>query len=189
MKKRFIGILLALAMMLNILPVTALAAVKDLAGNTGAENSAILSQLTGLTGGSSEEAYALLKSLGLLDEEGNLNVNQSIDLDGENMTLEEVTALLDDPDTDLSRVAEVDGTPIALGDLKTIIQIEKELARIRETYFSGKAFTAEQLTQLEDLMDQIETEGIRANVADAADSDLVLTITIPAGSPGARTRG
>lgn len=185
MKKRFIGILLAFAMLLNTIPVTALAAIGDLMGNTDAENKEILSQLSGFTGGSSDEAYALLNSLGLLDEEGNLNVSQSVVLDGQYMTLEEVMALLEDPGTDLSRIAEVDGTPVALGDLQTMIQIEQELARIRDTYFSDTAFTQEQLVQLESLMGQIESEGITANLLGAQDTDLVLSITPDPGNPTA----
>jgi putative cell wall-binding protein len=181
--KRLIGILLVLVMMLNIWSVTAMAAVKDLAGNTGAENEAILARLSGMAGGDSDEAYALLKSLGLLDERGNLNVSQSIILDGKSMTLDEVMVMLDDPGTDLSRVADVDGTPVALGDLKTMIQIEKELARIKETYFSGKAFTSGQLAMLGDLMGQIKSDGISARLMGAQDSGLVLTIAPDQGNP------
>jgi len=187
MKKRLISILLVLAMMLSILSSTALAAVKDLAGNTDSENKAILGQLSKLTGGSSDEAYTLLQNLGLLDTNGNLNVSQSVELDGKSMSLDEVIALLDDPGTDLSRIAEVDSTPIALGDLKTIIQIEKELARIKEKYFSGKAFTSEQLAQLENLADQIRSEGITATLPGTQASGLILTITPDASNPASIT--
>lgn len=180
--KRIISLLLVFALMLN-LPFTALASVKDLMGNTGAENSAILKELAALTGGSGEEAYALLKSLGLLDQGGNLNVDQSIELDGKSMKLDEVMALLDDPGTDLGRVAEVGGTPIALGDLKTIVQIEKELARIKEAYFSGKTFTPEQLTELNGLLDQIKGDGISAKLLGAQSTGLTLTVTPDAGNP------
>ncbi len=185
MKKRFISILLILAMLLSAMPTPAFALVKDFTGNTDAENRAILSKLSRLTSGGSDEAYALLSRLGLLDKNGNLNVSQSVVLDGKSMTLAEVMALLEDPDTDLGRVAEVDGTPIALGDLKTMIQIEQELARIKETYFSGRAFTGEQLSNLEDLMNQIETDGISAMSTQA--SGLVLNITADAGNSTAIT--
>lgn len=181
--KRIIGILLVLVMMLNILPITAMASVKDLASNTDAENSAILARLSGMTGGGSDEAHALLENLGLLDERGNLNVSQNIMIDGKSMRLDEVMAILDDPGTDLSRAADVDGIPIALGDLKTMIRIEQELARIKETYFSGKAFTSGQLALLGDLMGQIKSEGISAKLANAQDSGLVLNIVPDAGNP------
>lgn len=192
MKRMIICILLVLAMLINVLPGIALADVKDLAGNTDAENNAILTQLSELTGGNSDEAYALLENLGLLDDEGNLNLSQSIMLDDESMTLDEILTLLDDPDVDLSRVVDVDGVPIALGDLKTMVLIEQELARIKETYFSGGTFTPEQLDLLEDLMRQIENEGISTGPnegistvsMEAQDTGLTINITP---DPGNRT--
>lgn len=181
--KNFISFLLIFAIFISALPTAVFASVKDLVGNTNAENNEILAMLSELTGGRGEETYALLKNLGLLDENGELKVDQSINLDGRNLTLDEVMTLLDDPATDLSRIASVDGAPIALGDLKTIIQIEQELARIQATYFSDKTFTQEQLTMLDGLLNQIEIEGINATfVASATAGSLpVITIT-PSGN-------
>ena len=68
--------------------------------------------------------------------------------------------LLENPATDLTRIADVDGTPVALGDLKTMIQIEQELQRIKDTYFSGREFTGEALENLNNLMEQLELQGI-----------------------------
>ena len=50
-------------------------------------------------------------------------VDQTITLDGQVLTLAAVMELLENPATDLTRIADVDGTPVALGDLKTMIQI------------------------------------------------------------------
>jgi hypothetical protein len=196
LKRQVISIFLIIAMLFSILPAPAIAAVEDFAGNTDAENRVLLSQLSGLTGGDSEEAYTFLENLGLLDEEGNLNVSQTIRLDGSNMTLDEVITLLDDPGTDLSRIADVDGIPIALGDLKTMILIEQELERIKGTYFSGKTFSPEQLVLLQDLMNQIESEGIstaimasQASDMAAQTSDLLLKITPDSANPTSITYG
>ncbi len=49
---------------------------------------------------------------------------------------------------------------MALGDLKTMIQIEQELQRIKDTYFSGREFTGEALENLNSLMEQLELRGI-----------------------------
>ena len=49
---------------------------------------------------------------------------------------------------------------MALGDLKTMIQIEQELQRIKDTYFSGREFTGEALENLNSLMEQLELQGI-----------------------------
>ena len=160
MKKRFLAALMCLCMTLTLLPTTAFAALSDSLGNTPKENQAILEQLSALTGGSSDQVLSMLNALGLLDEDGNFKVDQTITLDGQVLTLAAVMELLENPATDLTRIADVDGTPVALGDLKTMIQIEQELQRIKDTYFSGREFTGEALENLNSLMEQLELRGI-----------------------------
>ena len=160
MKKRILSILLVCCMVLTMLPTAAFAAVSDSLGNTPEENQAILEQLSALTGGSSDQVLSMLNALGLLDEDGNFKVNQTITLDGRVLTLAAVMELLENPATDLTRIADVDGTPVALGDLKTMIQIEQELQRIKDTYFSGREFAGEALENLNSLMEQLELQGI-----------------------------
>ena len=160
MKKRILSILLVCCMLLTMLPTAAFAAVSDSLGNTPKENQAILEQLSALTGGSSDQVLSMLNALGLLDEDGNFKVDQTITLDGQVLTLAAVMELLENPATDLTRIADVDGTPVALGDLKTMIQIEQELQRIKDTYFSGREFTGEALENLNSLMEQLELQGI-----------------------------
>ena len=160
MKKRILSILLVCCMVLTMPPTAAFAAVSDSLGNTPEENQAILEQLSALTGGSSDQVLSMLNALGLLDEDGNFKVDQTITLDGQVLTLAAVMELLEDPATDLTRIADVDGTPVALGDLKTMIQIEQELQRIKDTYFSGREFTGEALENLNSLMEQLELQGI-----------------------------
>lgn len=160
MKKRILSILLVCCMVLTMLPTAAFAALSDSLGNTPRENQAILEQLSALTGGSSDQVLSMLNALGLLDEDGNFKVDQTITLDGRVLTLAAVMELLENPATDLTRIADVDGTPVALGDLKTMIQIEQELQRIKDTYFSGREFTGEALENLNSLMEQLELQGI-----------------------------
>ena len=160
MKKRILSILLVCCMVLTMPPTAAFAAVSDSLGNTPEENQAILEQLSALTGGSSDQVLSMLNALGLLDEDGNFKVDQTITLDGQVLTLAAVMELLENPATDLTRIADVDGTPVALGDLKTMIQIEQELQRIKDTYFSGREFTGEALENLNSLMEQLELQGI-----------------------------
>lgn len=147
-------------MVLTMLPTTAFASVSNSLGNTPEENQAILEQLSALTGGSSDQVLSMLNALGLLDESGNFKVDQTITLDGQVLTLAAVMELLENPATDLTRIADVDGTPVALGDLKTMVQIEQELQRIKDTYFSGREFTGEALENLNSLMEQMELQGI-----------------------------
>ena len=160
MKKRFLAALLSLCMTLTLLPTTAFAAVSDSLGNSPEENQAILEQVSALTGDSSDQVLSMLNALGLLDEDGNFKVDQTITLDGRVLTLAAVMELLENPATDLTRIADVDGTPVALGDLKTMIQIEQELQRIKDTYFSGREFTGEAVENLNSLMEQLELQGI-----------------------------
>lgn len=160
MKKRILSILLVCCMVLTMLPTAAFAALSDSLGNTPEENQAILEQLSALTGGSSDQVLSMLNALGLLDEDGNFKVDQTITLDGQVLTLAAVMELLEDPATDLTRIADVDGTPVALGDLKTMVQIEQELQRIKDTYFSGREFAGEALENLNSLMEQLELQGI-----------------------------
>ena len=160
MKKRILSILLVCCMVLTMHPTAVFAAVSDSLGNTPEENQAILDQLSALTGGGSDPVLSMLNALGLLDQDGNFKVDQTITLDGQVLTLAAVMELLENPATDLTRIADVDGTPVALGDLKTMIQIEQELQRIKDTYFSGREFTGEALENLNSLMEQLELQGI-----------------------------
>ena len=157
-------------MVLTMHPTAAFAAVSDSLGNTPEENQAILEQLSALTGGSSDQVLSMLNALGLLDEDGNFKVDQTITLDGQVLTLAAVMELLENPATDLTRIADVDGTPVALGDLKTMIQIEQELQRIKDTYFSGREFTGEALENLNSLMEQLELQGISLQYSASATS-------------------
>ena len=83
MRKRVLSLLLMVCMTLSLLPGTAYAAVGDLLNRKAAENESLLQQLQDFTGESYEEVYDLLDTLGLLDENGNLVTDQTIDLDGE----------------------------------------------------------------------------------------------------------
>ena len=200
MRKRLLSLLLVFCMALSLLPGTAFAAVGDLLNNQTAKNESLLQQLQDFTGESYEEVYDLLDTLGLLDEDGNLVTDQTIDLDGKTYTLEEIENLLNDPDTDLTQVAEVDGVPIALKDLATIIAIERQLQYLQEKYFTGATFEGESLENLNSLLEQLQGEGMTlaasgdqiffdtSTVGTASSSDLPVwyisagNVNIPAGT-------
>ena len=160
MRKRVLSLLLAVCVTLSLLPAPAFAAFGGLLANSPAENQALLEKLESLTGQDRETVQALLAQYGLLDENGNLATGKRVELDGTEYTLEDLEVLLSDPDTDLARVAEVDGVPIALGDLRTILAIERELQHLQETYFSDRTFEGEALENLNSLMNQLQTTGI-----------------------------
>lgn len=66
-------------------------------------------------------------------------------------------------------MVEVDGTQVTLENLATMMAIEAEIDRVRETYFSGETpdLTEEQQAALESLANQLETQGITLYNPDA----------------------
>ena len=163
MVKRLISMALALILCVQLLPMSAMAALLD---NDPAYNREILNALTEIVGSEDEAAqyYALLEHYGLLDEDGDLSESWEIWMDGEQVTLEDIRALLEDPACDLEKYVLVDGQPITLGDIGTILAIEDYLAYLQETYFDGHQWTAQQQASLQSLLEQIETEGITLTV-------------------------
>ena len=157
---RLIQILsLVLAMLMLVQPLTAAAAQAGgfFASQPVGYNQELLDCLTALYG--REEALKLLDSLraaGIIDARGNF-LSYQIELDGKKLTTEEALALVNDPDTDLTRKCKVDGKELTLADLKTILEIEEEIERIRELYFTdGVKMTAserkEEIAKLEKKM-------------------------------------
>ncbi len=160
MMNRIISLILTLVLCMQVLPLTAFAALID---NDPAYNQVILDALTELVGSEDEATryYALLDQYGLLDEEGNLSQSWEIWMDGRRVTLDEIIALLETPGCDMNKYVLVDGTAITLGNIKTILEIEKYIAYLKGTYYNGHQWTAEQQTNLMSLMRQIEAEGIQ----------------------------
>ena len=174
-KKRFLALALSAVMTMGLLPGTAYAAVGELVGNSPRQNEALLDALTELAGPEdAREFYDLLQEYGLLDKNGEPVTDRTIDLDGERYTLKEVEALLDDPDTDLSRVAEVDGVPITLGDLATVIAIEREIQYLQKHYFSGRTFEDEALDNVNSLLTQLQTQGLTLSATPRAVAEQVV---------------
>ena len=169
LRKRILALAMSLIMALSLLPGTAYAAAGQLLTNAPEENEALLEALSELAGPEdAREFYALLQEYGLLDEDGQFITDRTIHLGGEEYTLEEMETLLADPDTDLSQVAEVDGVPITLGDLATVIAIEREIQYLQETYFSGATFEGEALANVNSLLDQLQTQGLTLSADSAA---------------------
>lgn len=94
---------------------------------------------------------------------------------GERKTdLTELLSMLERGDYDPAMVITVDGTPITMADFKTMMDIQKEVERIRSTYFpeGGVDWSEEQLESLYDLYLQLQNEGITLYNIQGAD-DLV----------------
>jgi len=166
--KKGIACFIALLMMLGSIPQMVFADINQLLRNTSEENETLLDLLQNFDG-SEEQADELLRSVGLMDEDGNMLINHTIYLNGVAFTLEEIKELLDDPTTDLTQIAWIDGTPVSLYDLRIMIEIEEELERIRAILESNSVFTDEHMPYLDDLLNQIENNGI--NFANGSDDE------------------
>ena len=161
--KRLIAMMLAVVMTVSLLPTAVFASLLD---NQPAYNREILSQLREICG-SKEEAeryYDLLQDYHLLEEDGSAVEHWAITMDGKEMTLAELRALLNGS-YDGKQIVEVDGTPVSLADLAVILEIEDYIAYLRETYFTGHQWTQEQKDNLDSLMGQINSQGLQIEPA------------------------
>ena len=185
--KKLVSAIQAIILCVQLLPMAALASLLD---NSPAYNQEILAMLESMVGEDDALAYYyMLQQYGLLDEDGSEIESWDIWMDGEQVTLEELRALLEG-DYDPDHYILVDNTPITLGDLATIIEIEDYLAYLQETYFSGAQWSEEQLASLDSLMAQINSEGIMmldssggvtwpSNIDHSARVDFKVTNTTP----------
>lgn len=156
--KRIVVAVLTALLLFDASPIPAMASVLS---NAPAENEQILSEL-GSIAGSEDEAeryYELMERYGLLDEDGNPVESWTIQMDGKDVTLDEIREMLAG-DYDAAKTVTVDGTPVTLGDLDTMLQIEDYVAHVKDTYFSDQEWTDEQKASLESLENQINSEGI-----------------------------
>lgn len=151
--KRLLAGALSAVMLAAVLPAPAYAAVGTLVRNSALENSALMQALEEAYGQDAEAYMSLLRSYGLVDARGNLITDEEIVVDGVSYTLDELEEYLVQPGLDQSTVATVDGVPITLGELKTVLEIERYLAYIQATYFTRQELNADQIESFYDLAD------------------------------------
>lgn len=121
------------------------------------------------------ETVAFLDQYGLLTDTG-CAADWGLTLPGgERKTdLTELLSMLESGDYDPDMVIRVDGTPVTMADFKTMMDIQKEVERIQSTYFpeGGVEWTEEELGNLYDLYQQLQSNGIQLYNTHGAD-DLV----------------
>jgi len=109
-----------------------------------------------------DEAPALMNTiqkLGLVDADGKLAMHP-IKRDGRDYTLDEMKQVLQDKNTNLAELVEIDGEQISLGALKQIVDIEDRIAELEAAAdTSGVKLTSDHLTSLQSLVDQAGREG------------------------------
>ena len=155
---RIIAIVLTLVMTISIMPVQAFASLVD---NDPEYNREMLNAIRDIVGSEDEAElyYAMMEHYGLLDEDGNLMESWSIRMDGSDISLSELREILSG-DFDQNKMITVDGTPVTLADVKTMIEIEDYVSYIRDTYYSDGEWTQEQKDAYASLVNQVSTEGI-----------------------------
>ncbi|MBQ5970396.1 MAG: cadherin-like beta sandwich domain-containing protein [Clostridia bacterium] len=156
--KQIVAVLMTLIMLFTACPVSAFASLLE---NDPAVNRQILQALTEIADNedTAREYYNILQQYGLLDEDGNAVENWSVTMRGEDVTLEEIRALLAG-DYDPQELVWVDGTPITLENLNTILQIEDYVSYVKETYFTAHEWTEAQKESARSLANQINNGGI-----------------------------
>lgn len=168
MFKKVISIVLMVSLIMSCIPTTVLAQMENTKDNTVENNQQILDAIsnTTLSNTSKDDMLILLENLGLLDGEGEL-VTSSINVDGEEMTLEEIRDMLNVPDLDLTKTVSVNGTSITFSNFKIMLAIEDELSRIRSEYLEPDiTLTEAHEMALESLYQQLLSEGLTFNMGD-----------------------
>ena len=167
-RRRALSIIICVAMILTLIPQTMLEkAGAAVSGEQSPEyRQEIIDALAGIVGGTekAEDYYRMLQDYGLIDENGNILDSWYIEKDGRQISLDEIRKILAG-DYDPQDVVWVDGAPVALEDLKAMINIEDYLAYVKDTYFTDKVWTKEQTANAQSLVEQLEKEGILLRTA------------------------
>ncbi|MCR5521373.1 MAG: hypothetical protein K6F44_05640, partial [Lachnospiraceae bacterium] len=166
-RRRIVSIIICIAMIITLLPQSMLEKVSAAAGAQSPRyRQEIIDALADIVGGpeKAQDYYKMLQDYGLLDEDGNILDNWYIEKDGRQISLDGIREILAG-DYDPQDVVWVDGAPVALEDLKTMIDIEDYLAYVKDTYFTDKVWTKEQTANAQSLVEQLEKEGILLRTA------------------------
>ncbi len=158
--KKITALVLVIMILISTLPLQVFALNPQLLQNDNAANAILLEQLKSYFGDDADGYLQALEDLGFLDEDGNFVPTEFVLVDGEEMTLAEVEDMINDPETDLSKEVTVDDYSVTLDDLRLMIEIEKEIARIYTTYYTEQEWTEEQLAMLDSLNDSAENGGL-----------------------------
>ncbi|WP_219930243.1 hypothetical protein, partial [Paenibacillus agaridevorans] len=103
----------------------------------------------------------LMQQLGTVNDQGEVK-NFPIVLNGQSYSLDQVVKLLQDPNTDLSQIASVDGDEITLEQLKKLIEIEQSLGQLLDKLEQGEVdITDQHLNNIEDIYSQAFKNGIQ----------------------------
>lgn len=174
---RALAFILLVSVLLSLIPSQTIAAIGTIKNNSLEQNQEILKFIKGIVGddAKAQEILEMLNSLGLLDENGEFRLAK-VNVDGQEMTLDEIRELVNSEGADLNKVVSVDGTYLTLGNLKVMIEIEDELQRIYSTYFRDITLNEEQQKALESINAQLAGEGIPLVSSFSSD-----TVQVPSG--------
>jgi len=158
---RVLSVLLLVSVLLSLMPSQAIAAIGTTKNNSLEQNQEILEIIKGIVGddAKAQEILEMLTGLGLLDENGEFR-SVKVNVDGQEMTLDEIRTLVNSEGVELNKLVSVDGTYLTLGNLKIMIEIEDELQRIYNTYFRDITLNEEQQKALASINAQLAGEGI-----------------------------
>ena len=107
------------------------------------------------------ETLMFLKTYDLLEPNGiknNWNISKGTKTEATNLSA--LLMMLKDPSADRAMIIDVGGTQVTLGDFEVMMQIEDELKRIQDEYFSDEVpWSNEHALALQSLQNQIAQDG------------------------------
>ncbi|WP_214628022.1 Ig-like domain-containing protein [Paenibacillus agaridevorans] len=165
--KPIIACVLAVMMVLSLVTPTITAAGVSTTSTTSASSEAL--QQSELYAALVEEygedealtMLRLMQQLGTVNDQGEVK-NFPIVLNGQSYSLDQAVKLIQDPNTDLSQIAAVDGDEITLEQLKKLIEIEQSLGQLLDKLEQGEVDITEQhLNNIEDIYSQAFKNGIQ----------------------------
>ena len=122
--------------------------------------------------GDLQEVIDFLDQYGLLTDAG-CAADWALTLPGgeRETDVSELLSMLESGDYDPDMVITVDGTPVTMADFATMMEIQKEIQRIRDTYLKDNVeLTPEQASNLYELYRQLQTNGIKLYNTQGADA-------------------
>lgn len=156
--KRFLAILMTAVMLATVFPTYVFASLTD---NDPAYNREILETLKEIAGSEDEaqKYYTALQEYGFLDEDGNLIESWTIEYHGKEITPDELREIVAG-EIEPNDIIWIDDTPYPLDEVAVMVKIEDYVQHVKETYFSEKEWTDEQIESYQGLMKQINTKGL-----------------------------
>ncbi len=166
--KKFIAMLMVFIMIFSIIPVDNLRNAFAYENKNGISKGLqqLIESLSSIYGeDAARELCETMLSLGIIDENGN-SLSYKIEMDGKLYTLDEMRKIVNASEVDLTKEVKVDDISVTLEFVKKLIAFEDTMTYLDKNFINNKtAITQEHLNSLENLENQLNTDGISLNMS------------------------